>query len=849
MILNELWNNLNELRETVPYKIVDVTVVENMWRAYFFTDAGIEYQCRARSPDDRHWNFVFSSIDPDPNNSVHQYNATGSGDAIRVMVTVVAAMKQFINTVRPDSVEFSAEPLEQGRDRMYQTMCSQVAKHIPDYKCTDHGVADGLHKFVIQPTAPLPYPLTTPKYYGGTNGKWTWSTTFTSVNKNRYSCRATDDGSDNSVWHFEFALISRDGAGGPREYGMTGTGDAAKIIQTVIVAFKQFVAEVNPNYVEFASRRLEDSRTRLYTRLCGMLSKHIKGYSCSRDSDIATSFTVVRDQLITEQQLTELRATEPYELTNKQASDFDWTVDFTTADNYQYQCVSEKIGKDTWDFDFALFAGEKRQYGMTGTGDADKVMATVIVAFKQFIAEVKPYKVKFASSWSEESRIRLYTRLCGMISKHIPGYSCSQDIDRSGRKIPSYTVVRAHQITEAHYIGRYTDWGWIRPDGKIFHGDDYPDYKHHESMIQGLLGMDISQAQNLGWVSFQVETNPIFETGKLSMPVATAIKDICDLNFNADWFKVIIKSGRDPLSLLGPSPDRLMLKMSSHMRVSALAESAESHTDAGELLTRFLKFAVQQLKLPALPSIKFRKSLQSHRTDHQTFGYFDPNTDEIHVAVGGRHIMDTLRTLAHELVHHSQRLRGDVNHHSGDTGSSEENEANARAGSLMRDFADAEPQGFNVVKENDAEHAEALKQTGFWGRQAAGCVFVAKDTGRFCIAHRSAAVQEPGTWGTIGGAIDESEDPAEAVRREVAEETGYTGDMQLIPLMVFRAPTGSFKYHNFLAVVSTEFTPDLNWETQAYAWFKFGEWPSPLHPGLKSLLADSASNEIMRRFK
>jgi 8-oxo-dGTP pyrophosphatase MutT (NUDIX family) len=722
MILNELWSNLTELRDTVPYPVYDIKSDNGVWRASFDTDAGKEYGCRAREYPAGDWTFVFSSLVAGMGGE--QFNLSGSGDAGRVMITVIAVLKRFIADMKPMSVGFASGKSEHSRIRLYQTLCSQVAKHIPGYYCKDYGVDDGLHKFVIQPTAPhqltefrdtLPYPLTPRKYYGDNNDIYTWSTTFTSDNKNRYSCRARDDGRDDSTWDFEFAQISRYGAGGPREYGITGTGDASKIIQTVITAFKQFIAEVNPKYVEFASLWSERGRTSLYQRLCREISKHIDGYSCSPASGInPTSFFVTRD------------------------------------------------------------AGE------------------------------------------EEPEL-------GQDDEYDP-------------------------ITEAHYIGRYTDWGWIRPDGKIFHGDKYPDYRYHETMIQGLLGMDmdISQAQKLGWVSFQVETNPIFETGKLTMSVANAIKDICDLNFHADWFKVIINPGR--VSLLGTSPDQLMLKMRSHMRVLALAESAESHTDAGELLKRFLKFAVRQLKLPALPSIKFEKSLQSHRTDHQTFGYFDPNTDEIHVAVGGRHIMDTLRTLAHELVHHSQRLRGDMNHHSGDTGSSEENEANTQAGILMRDFADAEPQGFNVVKENDAEHAEALKQTGFWGRQAAGCVFVAEDTGRFCIAHRSAAVQEPGTWGTIGGAIDESEDPAEAVRREVAEETGYTGDMQLIPLMVFRAPKGSFKYHNFLAVVSTEFTPDLNWETQAYAWFKFGEWPSPLHPGLKSLLADPASTTIMRDF-
>ena len=55
--------------------------------------------------------------------------------------------------------------------------------------------------------------------------------------------------------------------------------------------------------------------------------------------------------------------------------------------------------------------------------------------------------------------------------------------------------------------------------------------------------------------------------------------------------------------------------------------------------------------------------------------------------------------------------------------------------------------------ESDAEHAAALEKTGFWGKQAAGCIFLARDTGRYLIAHRSPYVQEPNTWGRGSRAI------------------------------------------------------------------------------------------------
>lgn len=149
--------------------------------------------------------------------------------------------------------------------------------------------------------------------------------------------------------------------------------------------------------------------------------------------------------------------------------------------------------------------------------------------------------------------------------------------------------------------------------------------------------------------------------------------------------------------------------------------------------------------------------------------------------------------------------------------------------------------------DNHSEHSRKLDQTGFWGAQGAGCIFFAKNTGRFLIAHRSSYVQEPNEWGVFGGAIDKGESPQEAVRREVHEETGYTGHFDLIPLYVFKK--GSFRYSNFVAVVDKEFEPRLDWETQDTIWCEWGDWPSPMHFGLQALLNDPASAKKLQNLK
>lgn len=153
-----------------------------------------------------------------------------------------------------------------------------------------------------------------------------------------------------------------------------------------------------------------------------------------------------------------------------------------------------------------------------------------------------------------------------------------------------------------------------------------------------------------------------------------------------------------------------------------------------------------------------------------------------------------------------------------------------------------------LLNENDNDHEKALQSTGFQGHQAAGCLFLAQDTKRICIAHRSKYVQEPNTWGTWGGAIDSNETPEFAALREVREEAGYQGKVfKIKPLFVFKHRSG-FTYYNFLVVIEHEFRPELNWESQSYGWFDYGDWPSPLHPGLVQLFGDEMSVDIIKKY-
>jgi 8-oxo-dGTP pyrophosphatase MutT (NUDIX family) len=137
---------------------------------------------------------------------------------------------------------------------------------------------------------------------------------------------------------------------------------------------------------------------------------------------------------------------------------------------------------------------------------------------------------------------------------------------------------------------------------------------------------------------------------------------------------------------------------------------------------------------------------------------------------------------------------------------------------------------------DETEHSDALRETGFWGRQGAGCILVARSTGRILLPLRSDAVLEPHTWGVWGGAVDPDSEIEDSVKREVVEETGYEGDVELHPLCVFEDAASGFRYHNFIGIIDDEFEAVLNWESDEARWFDEGDWPDPLHFGLRYLL-------------
>ena len=113
------------------------------------------------------------------------------------------------------------------------------------------------------------------------------------------------------------------------------------------------------------------------------------------------------------------------------------------------------------------------------------------------------------------------------------------------------------------------------------------------------------------------------------------------------------------------------------------------------ITANFVQYCVRELNIQQRPSIKLIAD-KNWVAEYRSFGEYNPSAKTIKVYYLGRNTADVLRSLAHELVHHRQEELGMINDRSGETGTEIENEANAMAGILLRDFGKQDIQIYDL---------------------------------------------------------------------------------------------------------------------------------------------------------
>jgi hypothetical protein len=138
------------------------------------------------------------------------------------------------------------------------------------------------------------------------------------------------------------------------------------------------------------------------------------------------------------------------------------------------------------------------------------------------------------------------------------------------------------------------------------------------------------------------------------------------------------------------------LKNSFIDKTLSLVESV----DKDSLFEKFMAYACNELQIQNPPTFEVR---YEYGEDQPSFGAYVPSQHHISINPSNRNIVDVLRTLAHELVHARQNEMGILQPDSGETGSEHENDANAIAGILMRDYGKQNPNIYNIGMLNEVK--------------------------------------------------------------------------------------------------------------------------------------------------
>jgi Zn-dependent peptidase ImmA (M78 family) len=124
-----------------------------------------------------------------------------------------------------------------------------------------------------------------------------------------------------------------------------------------------------------------------------------------------------------------------------------------------------------------------------------------------------------------------------------------------------------------------------------------------------------------------------------------------------------------------------------YQRLGKVEQGEIENSPTNAFVRQHVKWVADQLGIDTLPKIKL---INEPKTT--SFGTYDADNDTITLVTGSRHPIDVLRTLAHELTHYKQHHENRLSMDGGTTGSEEENEANSKAGIIMRDFAKQNPE-------------------------------------------------------------------------------------------------------------------------------------------------------------
>ena len=78
------------------------------------------------------------------------------------------------------------------------------------------------------------------------------------------------------------------------------------------------------------------------------------------------------------------------------------------------------------------------------------------------------------------------------------------------------------------------------------------------------------------------------------------------------------------------------------------------------LIGKLCNFSKQRMGFSRPPKLFLKKDIKNSKKPLGKTAFYDPAEESVTIFISGRHPKDILRSISHELVHHTQNLRGDL---------------------------------------------------------------------------------------------------------------------------------------------------------------------------------------------
>jgi len=133
-------------------------------------------------------------------------------------------------------------------------------------------------------------------------------------------------------------------------------------------------------------------------------------------------------------------------------------------------------------------------------------------------------------------------------------------------------------------------------------------------------------------------------------------------------------------------------------------------SDEKQHLEKFVDFVKKELNIENDVNIRYQTDKDGIKTTavykYQDGGDEEFEQSEVRVYTKERALQDIMRSVAHELVHHQQNERGDLEGKISNVGGPIEDEANAVAGELLKKYGIQHPEIYGGEEPVDMEFAE-----------------------------------------------------------------------------------------------------------------------------------------------